>query len=68
MLRRKERCYAILYLFEVAVSGGCVGILSQRGDGHLGAAEPRPLARPLARPLTRPLPRPLASAAQGEAV
>ena len=64
MLRRKERCYAIIYLFEVAVSGGCVGILSQRGDGHLGAAEPRPLARPHA----RPLPRPLASAAQGEAV
>ena len=52
----------------MAVSGGCVGILSQRGDGHLGAAEPRPLARPLARPLTRPLPRPLASAAQSEAV
>ena len=52
----------LLYLFEVAVSGRGVGILPQRGDGHLRAAEPRPLARPLARP------RPLAPAAHGEAV
>ena len=53
---------ALLYLFEVAVSGRGVGILPQRDHGHLRAAEPRPLARPLARP------RPLAPAAHGEAV
>ena len=53
---------ALLYLFEVAVSGRGVGILPQRGDGHLRAAEPRPLPRPLTRP------RPLAPAAHGEAV
>ena len=53
---------ALLYLFEVAVSGRGVGILPQRGHGHLRAAEPRPLPRPL------PRPHPLAPAAHGEAV